>query len=119
MLFEMIAVFSFGGRFNTMAEPGFFVPALRSAFYTAGTCCTKKGGVDGEATARWRLLSNPMAGEVNVCLSPMGAAHTAVGGSCMGMGARLYHCRYAQPYFTKQGNGFLWLKQGKNPKKAG
>jgi hypothetical protein len=41
----MIAVFSFGGRFNTMAEPGFFVPALRAAFYTAGECGTKKGGV--------------------------------------------------------------------------
>jgi hypothetical protein len=47
MLLGMIAVFSVGGRFNTMAEPGFFVPALPVAFYTAGTCGTKKGGVNG------------------------------------------------------------------------
>ena len=29
-----------------MAGPGFFVPALRVGFYTAGDCGTKKGGVD-------------------------------------------------------------------------
>jgi hypothetical protein len=29
-----------------MAEPGFFVPALRVGFYTAGKCGAKKGGVD-------------------------------------------------------------------------
>jgi hypothetical protein len=27
-------------------EPGFFVPALRADFYTAGKCGTKKGGVN-------------------------------------------------------------------------
>jgi hypothetical protein len=29
-----------------MAGPGFFVPALRFDFYTAGDCGTKKGGVN-------------------------------------------------------------------------
>jgi hypothetical protein len=29
-----------------MVGPGFFVPALRVAFYTAGKCGAKKGGVD-------------------------------------------------------------------------
>jgi hypothetical protein len=29
-----------------MAEPGFFVPALRMGFYTAGKCGAKKGGVN-------------------------------------------------------------------------
>jgi hypothetical protein len=43
----MVAVFSCGGGFNTMAGPGFFVPALGAAFYTAGEGGTKKGGVDG------------------------------------------------------------------------
>jgi hypothetical protein len=28
----IIAVFSFGGVFNMMAEPGFFVPALQGPF---------------------------------------------------------------------------------------
>jgi hypothetical protein len=30
MFFEMIAVFSFGDGFNTMAGPGFFVPDRKS-----------------------------------------------------------------------------------------
>jgi hypothetical protein len=30
-----------------VAGPGFFVPALGAAFYTAGKCGAKKGGVDG------------------------------------------------------------------------
>jgi hypothetical protein len=30
-----------------VAGPGFFVPALGAAFYTAGKCGTKKGGVNG------------------------------------------------------------------------
>jgi hypothetical protein len=41
----MMAVFSCGGGCNTMARPGFFVPALRVAFYPAGDCGAKKGGV--------------------------------------------------------------------------
>jgi hypothetical protein len=40
------AVFSCGGGFDTEPGPGFFVPVLRTAFYTAGKCGTKKGGVD-------------------------------------------------------------------------
>jgi hypothetical protein len=46
MSFEMIAVFSCGDGFNTMAGPGFFVPAVRTAFYAAGKCGAKKGGVN-------------------------------------------------------------------------
>jgi hypothetical protein len=42
----VVAVFSFGGGFNTMTGPGFFVPALRMAFYPAGKCGAKKGGVN-------------------------------------------------------------------------
>jgi hypothetical protein len=42
----MAAVFSFGGGFGTEPGPGFFVPALRAAFYAAGKCGAKKGGVD-------------------------------------------------------------------------
>jgi hypothetical protein len=29
-----------------MPDPGFFVPALQTGFYTAGNCGAKKGGVD-------------------------------------------------------------------------
>jgi hypothetical protein len=42
----MVAVFSCGGRFSIEPGPGFFVPALRVGFYTAGKCDVKKGGVD-------------------------------------------------------------------------
>ena len=42
----MGAVFSCGGGCNAMAGPGFFVPALRVVFYTAGKCGAKKGGVN-------------------------------------------------------------------------
>jgi hypothetical protein len=42
----VVAVFFFDGVFNTMAGPGFFVPALRAAFYTADDCGAKKGGVN-------------------------------------------------------------------------
>jgi hypothetical protein len=41
----MGAVFSIGDRFNTMAETGFFVPALRVAFYTAGKCGAKRAAL--------------------------------------------------------------------------
>jgi hypothetical protein len=47
MLFGMVAVFSCGGGFNIEPGPGFFVPALGAAFYVAGKCGTKKGGVNG------------------------------------------------------------------------
>jgi hypothetical protein len=40
----MVAVFSFGGKFSMEPGPGFFVPALRSAFYAGGKRGTKKGG---------------------------------------------------------------------------
>jgi hypothetical protein len=40
------AVFFFGGGFDTEPGPGFFVPALRTAFYAAGNCGAKKGGVN-------------------------------------------------------------------------
>jgi hypothetical protein len=43
----MMAVFSCGGGCNSMAGPGFFVPVLRVAFYPAGKCGAKKGGVNG------------------------------------------------------------------------
>jgi hypothetical protein len=42
------AVFSCGGGFNTEPEPGFFVPALRVAFYAAGKCGAKKGGCNNQ-----------------------------------------------------------------------
>jgi hypothetical protein len=42
----MGAVFFCGGEFDAEPGPGFFVPALRVGFYTAGKCGTKKGGVD-------------------------------------------------------------------------
>jgi hypothetical protein len=40
----VVAVFSFGGLFDTEPGPGLFVPALRATFYTAGDCGAKKGG---------------------------------------------------------------------------
>jgi hypothetical protein len=42
MLLGMIAVFSFGGRFNTMAEPGFFVPALQWPFTLRTSAAQKR-----------------------------------------------------------------------------
>jgi hypothetical protein len=36
----------FGNKFSTLAEPGFFVPALQVGFYPAGKCGAKKGGVN-------------------------------------------------------------------------
>jgi hypothetical protein len=41
--FEMVAVFSCGGGFNTMAGPGFFVPVLRAGFLPCGEMRRKKG----------------------------------------------------------------------------
>jgi hypothetical protein len=42
----VVAVFSCGGGFNIEPGPGFFVPALRVAFYPAENCGVKKGGVN-------------------------------------------------------------------------
>jgi hypothetical protein len=42
----MGTVFSYGEGFNREPEPGFFVPALRTRFYTAGKSGAKKGGVN-------------------------------------------------------------------------
>jgi hypothetical protein len=42
----MGAVFFCGSGFNTMPDPGFFVPVLGRVFYTADDCGAKKGGVN-------------------------------------------------------------------------
>ena len=40
-----------------MAEPGFFVPVFRAAFYTAGKCGAKKGGVNELGKLRSRAIA--------------------------------------------------------------
>jgi hypothetical protein len=45
LLFGDCYVF-FGNKFSTLAEPGFFVPALQVGFCPAGKGGTKKGGVN-------------------------------------------------------------------------
>jgi hypothetical protein len=40
-----------------MAGPGFFVPALRVAFYPAGKCGAKKGGVNGLVKLRSEAIA--------------------------------------------------------------
>lgn len=98
------------------AGAGHFCPGFAGAFYTAGKCGTKKGGVDewgklrsaakrngailtflisGGPGLRQNKIANihrvakvaPVCGGGGECFpSPMGVAHTAAGGSCSGWG---------------------------------
>jgi hypothetical protein len=56
-------------------------------------------------------------GAVNVFLAPMGAAHTAVGGTCE-CGVAALSFALCATSFTKSGNCHLGAKWGENPKKV-
>jgi hypothetical protein len=45
MLFGMVAVFSFGGGFNKMAESGFFAPALQRSFILRENSAQKRAAL--------------------------------------------------------------------------
>jgi hypothetical protein len=77
----VFAVFSVGGGFDREPGPGFFVPALRTAFYPAGKCGAKKGGVDdlGKLPCNFDLLisSGRGRGFALLCLTALACGETA------------------------------------------